>query len=53
MREGPHARLPGGGEDAERSRDDNGLVARPGLSRRELAVAAVLCVLHTAAIIYG
>ncbi len=53
MREGPHARLPDGAGGGERSRDGNGLVARSGLSRWELAVAAVLCVLHTAAIIYG
>ncbi len=26
---------------------------RPALSRRELAVAAVLCVLHTAGILFG
>ncbi len=53
MREGPHARLPDGAGGAERSRDGNGLVARSGLSRWELAVAAALCVLHTAGIIYG
>ncbi len=53
MREGPHARLPDGAGGAERSRDGNGLVARSGLSRWELAVEAVLCVLHTAGIIYG
>lgn len=50
---GSRARLPGGTGDAEGSHDDNGVVVRPALSRRELAVAAVLCVLHTAAIIYG
>ena len=49
---GWRARLPGGAEDAEASHDD-GVAVRPALSRRELAVAAVLCVLHTAAIIYG
>ena len=51
---GSGARLPGGTEDTEGSHDDNGVVVRPpALSRRELAVAAVLCVLHAAAIIYG
>ncbi len=50
---GSRARLPGGTEDIERSHDENGVVVRPALSRRELAVAAVLCVLHTAGILFG
>lgn len=50
---GSRARSPGGTEDAGGFHDDNGMVARPALSRRELAVTAVLCVLHTAGIIYG
>ncbi len=53
MGKGWRARLPAGTEDAGGSRDDNGVVVRPALSRRELAVAVVLCVLHTAGNIYG
>ena len=53
MRKGWRARVPGGNGDAEGSHDDSGVVARPALSRREMAVVAVLCVLHAAGIIYG
>lgn len=53
MGKGSRARLPSGTEDAEGSHDDNGVVVRPALSRRELAVAAVLCILHAAGIFYG
>ncbi len=39
MRKGWRARLPGGTGDAEGSHDDNGVVVRPALCRREIAVA--------------